>query len=124
MEGSKLARDPVKIDDVLKHYGVKGMKWGVRRANPSGGTNSGSEDAKTNRAIKAKVKAGGGTKALSNKELKDYLERMDLEKRYNKANPTLAKKAGKVVGDLLLQIGKEEVKKFAIAQVKSALTNR
>ncbi|AWN05441.1 hypothetical protein SEA_ANNIHILUS_6 [Streptomyces phage Annihilus] len=118
--------EPKALDDVLAHYGIKGMKWGVRRANPSGG---GSEkpgpsgDHETAKAAKAKVKAGG-LKSLSNEELKTYMERMDLEKRYKKANPGIKEETGKFIKDVLVQIGKEETKKYAAKQVAKALAGR
>lgn len=110
------------LDGILTHYGIKGMKWGVRRANPSAPTHA-SEDHKNATALKTQVKTGG-TKSLSNKDLKDYLERMDLEKRYNKANPTPSKKAGKFIAETLLNIGKQEAAKFAAKQVAAALAGR
>ena len=66
-------------DDVLEHFGVKGMKWGVRK-NRSG---SASEDAQRADAARKKIKTGGGTKALSNKELQDLVTRMNLEQQYS-----------------------------------------
>src|SRR5690606_2644671 len=39
-----------KLEDVLKHYGVKGMRWGVRRdrrGSGKGGSNSGTEHKKS-----------------------------------------------------------------------------
>lgn len=105
----------------MSHYGIKGMKWGVRRANPSAAPASG--DHETAKAAKAKVKAGG-LKSLSNDELKTYLERMDLEKRYKKGNPGPKEEAGKFVKDMLLQIGKEETKKYAAKQLAKALASR
>jgi hypothetical protein len=110
------------MDDVLGHYGIKGMKWGVRRANPSAKPTP-SGDHETAKAAKAKVKAGG-LKSLSNDELKTYLERMDLEKRYKKGNPGPKEEAGKFVKDMLLQIGKEETKKYAAKQLAKALAGR
>ena len=55
--------------DELYHYGVKGMKWGARRA-----ASSDSVAAKNIR--KKKVKE------MSNQELKTANERMNLEKNY------------------------------------------
>ena len=109
------------LDDVLAHYGIKGMRWGVRRANPSTAPASGDHD--TAKAAKAKVKAGG-LKSLSNDELKTYLERMDLEKRYKKGNPGPKDEATKFIKDTLLNIGKQEAGKFATKQIAKALAGR
>lgn len=60
----------------LAHYGVKGMRWGKRKAvTPS-------EDHETSRAIKSKKLS-----EMSNAELKQLTTRMDLEQKYKKLNP-------------------------------------
>lgn len=120
---TKPAGEPKKLDDILAHYGIPGMRWGIRRANPSADSPGRSEDSATAQAVKAKIKAGG-KKSLSNAELKTYLERMDLEKRYVKGNPGPKDEAKKFVKDMLLQIGKEEAKKYAGKQIALALAGR
>lgn len=84
----------------LQHYGVKGMKWGVRKARDSI-----SESRKERSAAKkapvssdheaataARKKASrGGLSKLSNKELQEAITRMNLESQYKtlkEKNPT------------------------------------
>ena len=67
-------------ENILAHYGVKGMKWGRRRSRSQIDANS-SEDAKTAAAASAKVKSSG-TNSLSNKELQGLITRKNLEKQY------------------------------------------
>jgi len=110
------------LDDVLQHYGIKGMRWGIRRANPSASAPA-SEDHQNSVATKKQIKTSG-TKSLSNQELKTYLERMDLEQRYNKANPSASKKAGKAIGEFLVSIGKKELAAAASKEVAKALTKK
>lgn len=78
------------INNVLEHFGVKGMKWGVRRdakSRPSSG------DAKKSDAVKKKRREKGA-KSLTNKELKAAIERMRLEQQYKEMNKsTVAKGA-------------------------------
>ena len=38
-----------QIEDVVKHYGVIGMKWGVRRGSSSGSRKSGQKTPNPNR---------------------------------------------------------------------------
>ena len=92
--------------DDLTHYGVKGMKWGVTRAANKAAKNSpevtvtqkkggtfvqtkggkklpASEDAKNAAIGRQKAKAST-TDALSNAELRQVVERMNLEAQYSR----------------------------------------
>lgn len=73
------------VENTLKHFGILGMKWGVRRTPGSDGLvssrstssrNYSSEDYKRTRELKKK-----GVKNLSTKELQEVTKRMNLEKQ-------------------------------------------
>lgn len=80
-------------DDYLAHYGIKGMKWGVRRKpGPDGTVGTGSGKTKTNKSKmtdatkvqQTKKKARKkGVGSLSNDELKTVKTRRELEKNAN-----------------------------------------
>lgn len=98
----------------LQHYGVLGMKWGVRRSTSdlkrassrkkairrntsdlkrsSNRKKNWSEDARTASELKKKK-----TNELSNAELKKLNERTRLEQEYSRLNPNMVKKGWKVV---------------------------
>lgn len=100
------------VDDFLSHYGVKGMKWGVRRSKAQ--IESASEEGAAVESIRARAKTSG-TNALTNKELQTAIDRMQLEKRYSDlANQTAHKSAGKkFVMALLGDIGSTETRRVA-----------
>lgn len=75
------------VDDVLEHFGVKGMKWGIRRqVNPKTGLvarTSSADQIHVDRI--AKKLHSGGVSALSNKDLKDFSARIQAEQEFNRA---------------------------------------
>lgn len=101
------------VENFLEHFGIKGMRWGVRRKNPSATVAKTepavrpplSTDYSNALATKAIVKTQG-TQALSNQELQALITRMDLEKRYVAAVKTPSsldkmKDAEKKISDIL-----------------------
>ena len=60
----------------LLHYGIKGMKWGVRRKRDSKTGRVQSEDSKTIDALRKKH-----VSELSNAEIKKINERLNLERQ-------------------------------------------
>ena len=85
---------------IIKHYGVKGMQWGVRRKSSS----RKSGDYMTSRKI-AKKKVS----ELSNKDLKKLAGRMNLEKQYSSLNPRTSSKGKHLVSKVLEQYGRAVV---------------
>lgn len=73
------------LEEVLAHYGVKGMKWG-RRKSDLGSLAPPSEDY-TRVAGQRAVAKTSGTRALSNKDLQEVITRMNLEQSYSRLNP-------------------------------------
>lgn len=90
------------VDDILTHFGKKGMRWGIRNdSRPSGPqavtikdkrkklkTTGGkgfpsTSDAITSRTI-GQIAKKSGTRAVSNSELKAYNERLNLEQNYKR----------------------------------------
>ena len=81
------------VEDVLSHYGKKGMKWGVRKAS-SGGSS-------TQRTTFAKA-----PKKLSDIELGKRIKRMETEKKYNELNRKDVSNGKKLVTDVLASSGR------------------
>ena len=91
----------------LYHFGVKGMRWGVRKASPSGSaTKSYKSSRDYNAANRLRRKAkGSGTKSLTNKEMKMLNTRLELEKKYNQLNPSSLEKGKRVLSTTVSVVG-------------------
>lgn len=85
----------IREKDYLKHYGVKGMKWGVRRK-----TRKTSSDYNESREIKKKH-----VSEMSNEELRKLNKRMDLEQNYKRLNPSYAQRGMKYIGTAVATTG-------------------
>lgn len=98
----------------IYHYGIKGMKWGVRRTPAQLGHRKKRSLKDAVNAIKKKTEAAAAAKEaskpksvkdMSDDELRRVLNRLDMEKRYNQylseANQKKQSRAKKVVGDIL-----------------------
>lgn len=93
------------FESVLAHYGIKGQKWGVRRKRPSAPAHG---DAKKAKKVIGRAR-DSGTDAISNKDLRAAIERMNLEQQYNRLRPkSNSEKAKAWVAETLLGIGKQE----------------
>ena len=93
-------------EEFLAHYGVRGMKWGVRRANRAAQKKLNSKPSDEGRQaaeIRTKQKTYG-TSSLTNQELKLINERARLEIEFNRNFPkptTKLQKGQKAVKEIL-----------------------
>lgn len=102
---SVLADLGIQMGDELKHYGVKGMKWGVVRDRGANGRvkKTVSEDHETSRKLKSKSQS-----EMSNAELKKVNERLQLERtnRELQSRGALQKiKTGTQIAGTILAVG-------------------
>lgn len=136
----------------LKHYGIKGMKWGVRKkggptttsvaAGPNtrrtkvalsdtdkASARSVSDDAARAAKSQAKIVSTSSnpskrsTSSLSNKELQDLVTRMNLEQQYARLSNDQKSAGQKFVAQLLGNAGKQQVSSIVNQQAAQAVGN-
>lgn len=67
------------MNRVLAHYGVKGMRWGVRKSRPSSGTRKTASKKPTPKPSATKKSR---LSDLSDDELRRRINRLNMEKQY------------------------------------------
>lgn len=109
----------------LKHYGVKGMKWGVRKARPSSGKRSGKTNAQriyehviSKKTATTKPVLSGSSKPakhrisdMSDEELRSAINRMQMERTYAQLTAKEVSKGRKFVNEVLYNSAKSTATK-------------
>lgn len=82
------------MENELRHHGIKGMKWGIRRYRNKDGslTPAGrkryNQDDWSNDAKEVSALRGKSVNQMSNAELKKFNERVRLEQEYSRLSPS------------------------------------
>lgn len=117
------------VEDIIKHYGVLGMKWGIRRYQPypkgkgHKGRFLGLKSRSQKRAAKkvekerSKPPTKKSVKDMSDDELKEAVNRLNMEKRYRELTAKQKSRGQKLVVDIL----NDAAKQAASAYVKKSL---
>ena len=90
----------------LYHYGVLGMKWGVRKDRGGGVSKTG----RRGRPIKErppahddykKAHSKKSVREMSDAELRSRINRLDMERRYQELNPSTKNRGRKYVNSII-----------------------
>lgn len=115
-----------KYNHELYHYGVLGMKWGVRRNRKAASLSTSNTKPKTKRIpsedhLQAQQLKKKKLYEMSNKELETLTRRMQLEQNYKNLNRQQISKGQKFVTDILTEVGKETAKNIVKNGVKTGM---
>lgn len=111
----------------LYHHGIKGMRWGRRRyqnpdgsLTPEGKKRYGDDDLEPDHedSSRARAKRAG---AMSDKELRDSINRLQMEKQYAQLTKKEKSRGRQMVEDALLEAGKNTIRSATESLAKAGI---
>jgi hypothetical protein len=121
-----------KLEKILAHHGVLGMRWGFRKPGTGAAsshrkaTGVSKDKAKANKA-QSKIGKRGNTDRLNNDELQHLVNRLNLEKQYSSisSQTTKSNPVGKFLKNIAVNVARKQIQAAAndvvAKQVKAAL---
>lgn len=112
-----MEQNSVKVgEEFIEHYGVKGMKWGVRRS-------------RRQLAREARTRSGTSISDISDQDLKAAVNRMNLEQQYSrlssgKGNRGLTAAGAAFVGGIATNVVRQQIQNQATQRVGQAISRR
>lgn len=85
----------------LYHYGVLGMKWGVRRARSGSSSKTGKKQSAYEHEDYSQTHSKKSVKSMSDAELRRRLNRLQMEKQYKDIQPRTINKGKKYVNTFI-----------------------
>lgn len=115
----------VHESDYLAHHGVKGMKWGIRKARERSAQRKAakaekkgySEDYKATKDLRKKK-----VSQMSDAELRQAINRMNLEQQYKSLNSRNVSAGQKFVQEVLRDSAKEVAKEYTKKGIKTGIS--
>lgn len=104
------------MNDELKHYGILGMRWGVRRSpeqlSRARGSSKKRESSDNEHEDYKKVRTAKNTKSMSDSELRSRINRLQMEKQYSQLTSREKSAGAKFVSDVLREAAKNTASKY------------
>lgn len=117
MRSDEVQQDFSNLGEFLDHHGVRGMKWGVRKRR---------NESKRSRTFGSKGKKPvDPLKDMSDKDLREILNRMQMEQQYRSLTTSRRKNAGaEFAKSIALNVARTQATNAVNAQIAKALSGR
>ena len=118
------------FSEELAHFGIKGMKWGVRknRSDSGGGSAKSQSFLSKDEPTTSEWHRSRRFDHLSNKDLKARINRLEMEKKYRDLTMTKSerrrKAIKKAIGDILANTAKKQAQLVVGKQVSALMDGK
>lgn len=103
--------EQIQNSAVLQHHGILGQRWGVRRTEVQ--LARGSKGGSSSKRVSTKETEKSKVKSMSDAELRQKINRIQMERQYSQLNKKDISAGQKFVSDVLMNAAKQTATNYA-----------